>query len=177
MKRLALTTLVLVLATFLAASSGATAPTQTIDWKLTGTAAWSGPVLSAQSFAIHGAVAGAGSYSGTLDAGAYFTTNTCGPSCAPITGSIVFVTHQGTLSTRVDPAGLVTVTSIGSGTTYGFTLPLVITGGTKSYSRASGSLSLAYASTLPTNQPECTVCPIVDSGELTGQIVRSPSGH
>jgi hypothetical protein len=68
----------------------------------------------------------------------------------------------------------VTVISIGSGTTYSFTLPLVITGGTKSLRHASGSLSLSYGSTLPTNQPECNVCPIVDGGELTGQIVRSP---
>jgi hypothetical protein len=177
MKRLALTTFVLVLATVLAASSGASAPTQTVDWKLTGTSVWSGPDVLAQSFAIHGTIEKLGSYSGTLDAGSYFTTETCGPSCASITGTIVFVTQRGTLSTRVDPEGLVTVTSIGSGTTYGFTLPLVITGGTKSYLHASGSLSLVYASTLPTNQPECNLCPIVDSGELTGQIVRSPSGH
>jgi hypothetical protein len=177
MKRLALITIVLVLATFVVASSGATAPTQTIDWKLTGSASWSGSGVLAESFAVHGTVAGRGRYSGTLDAGTYFTTETCGPSCAPITGTIDFVTRQGTLSARVDPEGLVTVTSIGSGTTYSFNLPLVITGGTRGYAHAGGSLSLIYSSHLPTNQPDCTVCPIVDTGELTGQIVRSPSGR
>jgi hypothetical protein len=174
MKRLALTTLAALAAALPFATSGATATTQTVDWTLNGTAVWSGSGFLAESFAIHGKVQGLGSYRGTLEAGPYFTTETCGPSCASVTGTITFVTRRGTLSTRVDPDGLVTVISIGSGTTYSFTLPLVVTGGTKNFRRAGGSLSLSYGSTLPTNQPECSVCPIVDGGELTGQIVRSP---
>jgi len=172
MKRLALATLAALAVALPFATSGATATAQTVDWKLNGTAVWSGSGLLADGFAIHGKVQGLGSYSGTLTAGPYFTTETCGPSCAAVAGTITFVTRRGTLSTSVDPDGLVTVISIGSGTTYSFTLPLVITGGTKTYKRATGSLSLSYGSTLPTNQPECSVCPIVDGGELTGQIVR-----
>jgi hypothetical protein len=175
MKRLVLTTLTALVAILLVATSGASAPAQTVDWRLSGTAEWSGPGFLAQSFAIHGTVQGLGSYSGTLTAGTYFQTETCGPQCAPVTGTIDFVTHRGNLSTTVDPQGLVTVTSIGSGTTYSFSLPLTITGGTKSFGHWSGSLSLSYGSTLPTNQPDCNVCPIVDGGELTGQVLRSPS--
>ena len=175
MKRLALSALTALAAAFVLATSGATAPAHTIDWKLSGTAVWSGSGFLAQSFAIHGTVAGLGSYSGTLNAGTYFTTETCGPQCAPVTGTIQFDTHRGSLTTTVDPQGLVTVTSIGSGTTYSFSLPLTITDGTKSFAHASGSLSLSYGSTLPTNQPDCSVCPIVDGGELTGQVLRSPS--
>jgi hypothetical protein len=164
-----------LVATLLVATSGATAPTQPIDWRLDGTAAWSGSGFLAQAFAIHGVVKGLGSYSGTLNAGTYFTTETCGPQCAPVTGTIEFVTHRGNLTMTVDPEGLVTVISIGSGTTYSFSLPLTITGGTRSYAHLSGSLTLSYSSTLPTNQPNCSICPIVDGGELTGQVVRSPS--
>jgi hypothetical protein len=172
MKRLALITLAALAVALPFATSGATATTQTVDWSLSGTSVWSGSGFLADTFAIHGKVQGLGSYSGTLDAGPYFTTETCGPSCAAVTGTIKFVTRRGTLSTQVDPEGLVTVISIGSGTTYSFTLPLVVTGGTKNFRRAVGSLSLSYGSTLPTNQPECSVCSIVDGGELTGQIVR-----
>ena len=175
MKRLALTTLAALAVALPFATSGATAPTQTVDWRLDGSAVWSGSTFLAQSFAIHGTVQGLGTYSGTLDAGTYFQTQTCGPECAPVTGTIVFHTHRGDLTTTVDPAGLVTVISIGSGTTYSFTLPLVITDGTKSFKHASGSLSLTYSSTLPTNQVTCNVCPIVDGGELTGQVVKSAS--
>jgi hypothetical protein len=174
MKRLALSTLALLLATLVLAASGATAPTQTVDWKLAGTAVWSGPGVLAETFAIHGAVQGVGSYSGTLHAGTYFTTDTCGPQCAPVTGTIDFVTNRGTLTTTVDPQGLVTVTSIGSGTTYYFSLPLTIANGTRSYGHASGGLTLTYASHLPTNQIGCNVCPIEDSGTLAGQVARTP---
>jgi hypothetical protein len=175
MKKLALTTLAALAAALPFATAGATAPTQPIDWNLSGSAAWSGSTFLAQTFAIQGTVQGLGTYSGTLDAGTYFQTETCGPQCAPVTGTIQFHTHRGDLTTTVDPQGLVTVISIGSGTTYSFTLPLVITDGTKSYKHASGSLTLTYGSTLPTNRAECNVCPIEDGGELTGQIVRSPS--
>jgi hypothetical protein len=175
MKRLALTTFALVLAALLVAASGSTAPAQTVDWKLAGTATWSGPGVLAQSFAIHGTVQGLGTYSGTLTAGTYFTSETCGPDCAPVSGTIQFVTHRGNLTTTVDPQGLVTVTTIGSGTTYGFSLPLRVTGGTKSYGHAGGTLTLDYASHLPTNQPDCSVCPIEDTGTLTGQLDRTPS--
>jgi hypothetical protein len=175
MKRLALTTFALVLAALLVAASGSTAPAQTVDWRLDGTATWSGPGVLAQSFAIHGTIQDVGSYSGTLNAGTYFTSETCGPDCAPVTGTIELDTRKGNLTATVDPEGLVTVTTIGSGTTYGFSLPLTIVDGTKSYGHTGGTLTLAYASHLPTNQPDCPVCPIEDTGSLTGQLDHTHS--
>jgi hypothetical protein len=174
MKRLALTALALVLAGLLVAATGATAGGQNVRWTLGGTAEWSGSTFLAETFSIHGSVDG-GTYSGALHAGTYFTTPTCGPQCAPVTGTIDFATHQGTFTATVDPAGLVSVVSIGSGTTYSFTLTLRIVSGTKSFAHATGTLGLTYESHLPTNQVECAVCPIVDSGTLTGNVDRGPS--
>ena len=174
MKRLALIALTLVLAGLLVAATGATAGGQNVSWTLGGTAEWSGPGFLAETFAIHGSAKG-GTYSGTLHAGPYFTTPTCGPQCAPVTGTIDFAAPQGTFTTNVEPAGLVSVVSIGSGTTYSFTLTLRIVSGTKSFAHAGGTLSLTYESHLPTNQVECNVCPIVDGGTLTGNVDRGPS--
>jgi hypothetical protein len=174
MKRLALIALALVLGGLLVGATGATAGGQNVNWNLGGTAEWSGSTFLAESFAIHGTVAG-GTYSGTLHAGTYFTTATCGPQCAPVTGTIDFDAHGGTFTATVEPAGLVSVVSIGSGTTYSFELTLNIVSGTKSFAHASGTLSLTYESHLPTNQVDCSVCPIVDQGTLTGNVDRSPS--
>jgi hypothetical protein len=174
MKRLALIALALVLAGLLVAATGATAGGQNVSWTLGGTAEWSGSTFLAETFAVHGSVDG-GTYSGTLHAGAYFTTATCGPQCAPVTGTIDFATHQGTFTANVEPAGLVSVVSIGSGTTYSFELTLSIVSGTKSFAHATGTLGLTYESHLPTNQVECNVCPIVDAGTLTGNVDRGPS--
>jgi hypothetical protein len=172
MRRLALTTLTMLLAGLLAAGSGTTAAGHPVNWTLAGAAEWSGSGFLAEKFSIHGVINGVGTYSGTLEAGPYFTTETCGPQCAPVTGTIDFVTRRGNLTATVAPEGLVTVVSIGSGTTYDFTLPLQILSGTRAYARASGSLSLSYSSHLPTNQPGCSVCPIEDAGTLTGMIAR-----
>jgi hypothetical protein len=176
MKRLALIVLALLVPGLVAAAPGATAPGQALNWGLQGTAEWSGSGFLAENFAIHGEVVGAGTYSGTLSAGPYFTTETCGPQCAPVTGAIDFVTWRGDLSTIVEPDGLVTVLSIGSGTTYYFTLDLAIVGGTRAYSHATGTLSVSYASHQPTSQPDCIVCPIEDGGTLTGSIAHGPLG-
>jgi hypothetical protein len=174
MKRLALIVLALLVPGLVAAAPGATAPGQALNWGLLGTAEWSGSGFLAETFAIHGDVTGAGTYSGKLNAGPYFTTDTCGPQCAPVSGALDFVTRQGNLSTIVEPDGLVTVLSIGSGTTYYFTLDLAIVGGTRAFSHASGTLSLSYASHQPTGQPDCIVCPIEDGGTLTGSITHGP---
>jgi hypothetical protein len=173
-KRLALTALALVLAGLLVAATGATAGGQNVSWRLGGTAEWSGPGFLAETFSIHGSVDG-GTYSGTLHAGPYFTTPTCGPQCAPVTGTIDFATRQGTFTANVEPEGLVSVVSIGSGTTYSFALTLRVVSGTKSFAHAGGTLSLTYESHLPTNQPNCSVCPIEDGGTLTGNMERGPS--
>ena len=156
--------------------AGATAAkSETVNWTLRGAAEWTpSPVTgidNVQQFAVHGSIAGVGTYSGTLTAGDYFTTNTCGPQCAPITGTIIFVTQRGSLTTTVDPGGVVSVTLIGSGTYYYFTLDLSVVDGTKSYSHASGHFSLQYSSDLrndayaPCDPSPCTV---EDGGTLTG---------
>lgn len=179
MKRLLLTTATVVLATLLASASGAAASTQTVDATLAGAAEWSGDPLHVETFTIHGDVSGTieGTYSGTLVAGTYFNSNTCGPVCAPITGTIDFSTRRGSFSTTVEPGGLVTLFSIGSGNHYSFALTLQIVSGTRYYSHASGELSLSYGSDQNFNLPECQICPIADGGHLTGTIARGPAGH
>jgi hypothetical protein len=177
MKRLLLTSVTLVLATLLASASGATAATQTVDATLAGAAEWTGDPLQVETFSIHGTVSGTveGTYSGTLNAGTYFNSNTCGPTCAPITGTIDFVTRRGSFSTTVAPGGLLTLFAIGSGNHYSFALTLQIVDGTRYYKHASGELSLSYGSDQNFNLPECQICPIADGGHLTGTIVRGPS--
>jgi hypothetical protein len=177
MKKATLITLILLGAALVTVGSGATAAPQNVDWRLTGTAEWSGSGVLTETFAINGAIEGVGTYSGTLNAGAYYTTDTCGPQCAPVTGTITFDTRRGSITTNVDPAGLVTVTTIGSGTTYGFSLTLVTVSGTRAYRHVTGTLDLSYASHLPTNQPDCSVCPIEDVGTVTGTLthVLAPS--
>jgi hypothetical protein len=175
MKRLTLLGLGLLVATLFLAAHGATAGAQQVSWTLGGSATWGGTSFLADTFSIDGDVQGLGSYSGTFEAASYFTTDTCGPQCATVTGTLQFVTRQGTFNATVQPGGLVTVASIGSGTTYSFDLTLSIGGGTRSYAHASGTLRLVYESQLPTNRPECAVCPIVDGGTVTGAITRSPA--
>jgi hypothetical protein len=172
MKRPAFIAATLLAVGLLFAPSGATAGGPDLSWELRGSAEWAGSGFLAQSFTIHGAIMGVGTYRGTLSAGAYFTTETCGPQCAPITGTVEFVTNKGRFTTDVGEAGLVSVISIGSGTTYSFTLPLTIVSGTRAYGNAGGALDLVYSSTQPTNQPDCVVCPIVDGGTLTGTITH-----
>jgi hypothetical protein len=172
MKRPAFIVATLLAVGLLLAPSGATAAGPSVSWDLRGSAEWAGSGFLADSFTIHGAITDVGSYSGTLSAGAYFTTETCGPQCAPITGTVEFVTNKGRFTASVGEAGLVSVLSIGSGTTYSFTLPLTIVSGTRAFGNASGELDLVYSSTQPTNQPDCVVCPIVDGGTLTGTIAH-----
>jgi hypothetical protein len=144
---------------------------RSVSWTLTGTSERSGSGFLAETFAVHGILAGGGTYSGTLSAGTYSSTVECGPLCAPVTGTIELETRRGTVTTSVAAGGFVTVLSIASGTTYTFELALEIDGGTRSYSHASGTLELTYSSLQPTNQPECP-CAVVDNGTLTGQISR-----
>ena len=180
MKRLLLMSVTLVLATLLASATGATAGTQTVDATLSGAAEWSGgDVFHVETFSIHGDVSGTinGTYSGTLNAGPYFNSDTCGPECAPVTGTIEFVTQRGSFTTTVEPGGLLTLFAIGSGNHYSFALTLQIVDGTRYYKHASGELSLSYGSDQNFNLPECQICPIADGGHLTGTIARGPADH
>jgi hypothetical protein len=180
MKRLVMTALALVGACALTSFSSA-AGGQPVHYTLSGTAEWSAEPL-VETFSIHGTLSGpaahGGTYSGTLHAGVYSgPTPTCGPVCAPVTGTIDFVTPGGSFSTTVE-TGEVSVESTASHTSYGFRLTLGIVGGTRSYARASGELALEYLSFRFEGvsngcQP---LCPITDSGTLTGTVVRAPSG-
>jgi hypothetical protein len=167
----------------LMSSAGATAAkSETVNWTLRGASEWTlDPVTgiaNVQAFDAQGSIEGVGTYSGTLTAGDYFTTDTCGPQCAPITGTITFFTGRGNLTTTVDAGGVVSVVQIGSGTYYYFSLDLSIVNGTKSYSRASGHFHLDYSSDLrndayaPCDPSPCTV---EDGGTLTGRISRGAS--
>ena len=160
-----------------AAAAGA----RPLTLKLVGTSEWSSAFL-AETFSIQGSLTksaaawGTGSYSGTLQAGPYTgPTFTCGPVCAPVTGTIDFVTRAGTFSADVLSGSTVAEEDTASHSEYDFTLDLTITGGTGSYSQATGALSLQYASVRFQNQPECSICPIEDSGTLTGEIARGRS--
>jgi hypothetical protein len=179
MGRFAVGVLAALVALLMGVAGATAAKSQTVDWTLHGAAAWTpntAPgIYNVQTFDVQGSIADVGTYSGTLTAGTYFTTDTCGPQCAPITGTITFTTKHGSLITTVDPGGLVTVNVIGSGTYYNFTLDLSIVDGTKSYGHASGQLSLQYGSSLqndgyfPCDPSPCTV---QDGGTLTGSVAR-----
>jgi hypothetical protein len=178
MKRFALLALAACVAALAAVAVASAAKGQDVNWRLQGAATWTPNtvpgIYNVQTFTVHGTVEGIGTYSGTLTAGTYSSTNECGPQCAPITGTITFETKRGTLTTTVDE-GVVSVIVIGSGTYYSFTLTLSIDNGTKSYKHASGDLSLQYGSSLqndgyfPCDPSPCTV---QDGGDLTGMISR-----
>lgn len=182
MRRIAAIALTAFVALLVSTAGATAAKSETVDWTLRGAAEWTpdpvSGIYNVQAFAVHGSIEGVGTYSGTLTAGDYFSTNTCGPQCAPISGTITFVTNRGSLTTTVDPGGLVSVYVIGSGTNYSFTLDLSVVDGTKSYSRASGHFHLDYGSGLqndgyfPCDPSPCTV---QDGGALTGTISRRGS--
>jgi hypothetical protein len=175
MKRLVMTALALVGACALTSFSSA-AGGQPVHYTLSGTAEWSAEPL-VETFSIHGTLSGpaahGGTYSGTLHAGAYSgPTPTCGPVCAPVTGTLDFVTPGGSFSTSA--AGEVSQEETASHVSYGFRLTLDIVSGTRSFSRASGELALEYLSfRFQGASNGCfPLCPITDSGTLTGTVVR-----
>ena len=141
---------------------------------MSGTAEWSSEPL-VETFKIHGVLSGGagGTYSGTLHAGPYSgPTGTCGPICAPVTGTIDFSTRAGSFSTSA--TGEVSEEDTASHESYGFRLTLDIVGGTRSFSHASGELALEYLSFRFQGAANgCfPLCPIMDSGTLTGTVVR-----
>jgi hypothetical protein len=164
-------------------------PTKSVSYTLSGTAVWSADFLP-PTFAIHGDVlngkAKAGTYSGTLEAGAWesYTLGRCvlGPECASVTGgTITFALKGGQVSAAVEPGGLVTeLQSTPSHETYVFEpLEVTITGGTHAYAHAQGTLALHYETTrfqqeiTPTGYcSPLSTCPISDTGSLAGTIAR-----
>jgi hypothetical protein len=139
---------------------------------LTGTAEWSD--LSTH---VHGTFAGGfgkGSYDGTLDDGAPFTTGDCGPVCEPVSGSITFTGRRGSFTGIVEPAGVVALVDIASNSWRNFTLTLEVTNGTRGYAHANGAeLTLSYSSDwahffdFDTGQ---FINSITDSGTLAGSF-------
>jgi hypothetical protein len=140
MKRLLLSASLVVAA--LAAATTVAAATSTT---LRGTSEWSD-----QATAIHGTFAGSlgrGTYSGTLSHVPTETTDTCGPVCATVTGTITFSGKRGDFTAEVEPGSVVALEDIASHSFRTFTLQLRVTGGTRSYKHADGELVLSYTST------------------------------
>jgi hypothetical protein len=126
------------------ADAGVAAGSKEKDARLTGSSTWS------TSYTVSGRFDGSlghGTYTGTLTPGSsVFTTATCGPLCANVTGSITFATRDGRFTATVQPGSVVSTEEIASRSFRDFTLALRIVGGTGLYSRTTGRLSLTYSS-------------------------------
>ena len=139
---------------------------------LTGSSIWStAPV----AYSISGRLAGnlgRGTYTGTLTPGTtLFTTSTCGPVCADVTGSITVSTPGGRFTAVVQPGGVVSMEDIASHSFRDFTLVLRITAGTRRYAHASGLLGLTYSSVWThTFVDGVFVSEIDDTGTLAGNL-------
>jgi hypothetical protein len=164
MRRLLVTT-VAVLALSASAASGANR-----SGALIGTAEWSD--LSTH---VHGTFAGGfgkGSYDGTLDGGAQFTSGDCGPVCEPVTGSITFSSKRGRFTGIVQPNSVVALEDIASNSWRNFTLTLEVVDGTRGFARANGAvLTLSYSSDWAHYFDGDTgqfISTITDSGTLSG---------
>jgi hypothetical protein len=135
----------LVTAVALLALSASAASAASRNATLTGTAEWSDA-----STHVHGTFAGTvgkGSYDGTLDGGAQFTSGDCGPVCEPVSGSIAFTTKRGSFTGVVQPGSVVALVDIASNSWRNFTLTLEVVDGTRKYARANGAvLTLSYSS-------------------------------
>jgi hypothetical protein len=167
MRRLLVTGVVL-----LALSGSTAAGAATHSATLTGAAEWSDA-----STHVHGTFAGTfgkGSYDGTLDGGAQFTTGDCGPVCEPVSGSITFTSKRGSFTGVVEPGSVVALVDIASNSWRNFTLTLDVVDATRAYKPANGAeLTLSYSSDwahffdFDTGQ---FVNTITDSGTLTGSL-------
>jgi hypothetical protein len=162
----------LATAVALLALSGSTASAAARSAALTGTAEWKDA-----STHVHGTFAGSlgkGSYDGTLDGGAQFTSGDCGPVCEPVSGSIAFTSSRGSFTGIVEPASVVALVDIASNSWRNFTLTLDVVDGTRGYAHANGTvLTLSYSSDwahyfdFDTGQ---FINTITDSGTLTGSL-------
>jgi hypothetical protein len=166
MRRLIVTAVALLVLSASAASAADRSAT------VTGTAEWSDA-----STHVHGTFSGTvgkGSYDGTLDGGAQFTSSDCGPVCEPVSGSIAFTTKRGSFTGIVQPGSVVALVDIASNSWRNFTLTLEVVDGTRKYARADGAiLTLSYSSDwahyfdFDTGQ---FIDTITDSGTLAGSF-------
>ena len=182
-KRLGLAALVACILPAVAAVASGAAP-RSVNVSLSGTSTWTGDFGSVTAFAIQGTFTDTsetgkrlrtGSYSGTLTTGTYGPPNGC-PfatefNAAPVSGTIDFVTSNGTITTEVAPGGLVCSEQLGAhGEASNFDLTLQVTGGTRAYAGVSGTLHLSYQSLVILDffgNPEGPN----DTGTLTGALV------
>jgi hypothetical protein len=167
MRRLLVTGVVL-----LALSGSAVSAAADRSATLTGTAEWSDA-----STHVHGTFAGAfgkGSYDGTLDGGAQFTSGDCGPVCEPVTGSITFTSKRGSFTAIPQPGSVVAFEDIASNSFRNFTLTLEVVDGTRGYAHADGAiLTLSYTSDWEHFFDGTTgqfINTIIDSGTLAGSF-------
>ena len=166
MRRLLVTTVALLLLSTPAASAA------TRSAALTGTAEWSDA-----STHVHGTFLGTlgkGSYDGTLDGGAQFTTGDCGPVCEPVSGSITFTSKRGSFTAVPQPGSVVAFEDIASNSFRNFTLTLEVVDGTRGYARADGAvLTLSYTSDWEHYFDGSTgqfINTVTDSGTLAGSF-------
>jgi hypothetical protein len=173
----------------LSAVGAQAAATKSVSYTLTGSAQWNALDLPS-SFTVSGQVsdggATIGTYSGTFLAGTFASCpdNPYGPLCAPVTGdTITFALKNGSITAAVQPGSTVWQLFTGpSQDVYAFELSLTVTGGTRAYAHAQGTLSLLYRSIRDNLYPDPTgapcshngvaTCPIFDIGTVTGTITH-----
>jgi hypothetical protein len=167
--------------------------TRSVSYTLSGSSQWSPVSGYPTSFAISGDVLEgnrtAGTYSGTLSISGFSPcaeqNNPYGPNCATATGgTVTFDVRGGSFTASVDSGTVWEVCCPGpSFEEYVFELSLSVTGGTRAYASAQGSLSLHYetlrdhyapdpATSAPCGWVDVTKCPITDQGAVTGTITR-----
>jgi hypothetical protein len=197
MKRLAVAALALA-ALFASSSVALAGSTRPVSGKLIGTSEWE--TLRAATWTIHGTYTsdalGSGTYAGTLttshevvDASVEWPADCfatffvpCGSPKFAVAGSIAFTTDSGaSLTTAVAPGSTVVESDTYKVMDYIFDLSLDVTGGTRRFKHATGSLSLDYATTVQIGGFGCISEPIpgldyaicgrhYDGGTLTGTI-------
>jgi hypothetical protein len=190
MKRLIIAAVALV--ALIASSSVASAgSTKTVSGELTGTSEWSPAFFRADTWTIHGTYTsdtlGDGTYAGTLttnhdvlDASVEWPAGCfaelfvpCNSPRFAVTGSVTFTSSNGaSLTTTVGPGSWVVESDAYFVIEYDFGLDLDVTGGTKRFKHATGSLSLAYAARDQLGGIGCgTDCgKSFDGGTLTGTL-------
>ena len=166
-------------------------PTKSVDYTLSGTSQWT-PTDVPSSFAISGAVASGnhavGTYSGTVSISGFSPcaepNNPYGPTCASVTGgTIAFAVRGGSFTTAVGDGTVWRVATGPSSDEYVYEPTLTVTGGTKAYASASGTLALHYDTGRSNFSPDpvtfvpcifvdVTTCPIRDVGTVSGTISR-----
>jgi hypothetical protein len=183
----------------LACSAAAYAgPSTSVSATLTGTSEWQ--LFRASTWTIHGTFTsdslGSGTYAGTvttnhdiLDASVEGPTNCFATNFVPCnspefvaTGSVTFTTDKGaTITTTLASGSWVQESDTVHVIAYVFGLDLDVTGGTRRYKHASGSLSLSYTTHTQLGGFGCVGQPVpgldfevcgqhYDGGTLTGTI-------